>query len=631
MCRSSRIRAGSRLTAPEQPQRLANLGTSSINQRTSEAMARHGSSGGHGSSAAGSTTRANRGSNDTTVARLATVQVPESTGGGTSAEVIDIGVTGVPVPFQQFQSPLSPFKPLNIRFPPPNRISLPAIWSWQLTDTRWVPFDIQVSALIESLWVALQRQIEDQVELPEANAEPGESVQRSGQDGGLPTLMEGVAQQREQHSPSVELQEGEPSPRRISRKPLSPKLYVYLRPWQYCIDLEKLLQQNTATQRVRPIRRATEPVAMWFAKGQDGYAHRLDQVIENLFEDVRREHIDRAGSYPAHSPVAAWQQAGSSELHFTDVVAMRDTLGGRQETAREARQRYHCLTEQQAAARRSNTHQWSQQQISLRWLSIVRMEIAILGSSVGVASSTHDNLLPPLPSLSVGKEESGEAFCRGSLAPLLPEDCEVALLRVDASAIPEDSCAICLDTLRVAGSHSPCAEPGVVEQQEEDLESTRKGLALDEHVPSSDGGSTRNSPVAAATSNSCSCGEVVKMKECPHCFHVECIRMYITSSGKGGLYCPTCNVLQLPGIGPSPPGRMMWTITKRAMLSGHPTEGTIIINYIMEGGIQTERHAQPNTPFIGTRREAYLPDCLKGRQLLRLLIQAFVKVRYSFI
>lgn len=42
--------------------------------------------------------------------------------------------------------------------------------------------------------------------------------------------------------------------------------------------------------------------------------------------------------------------------------------------------------------------------------------------------------------------------------------------------------------------------------------------------------------------------------------------------------------------------------------------------------MQTDRHAQPHTPFTGTRRTAYLPDCLKARQLLRLLIHAFIKV-----
>lgn len=54
--------------------------------------------------------------------------------------------------------------------------------------------------------------------------------------------------------------------------------------------------------------------------------------------------------------------------------------------------------------------------------------------------------------------------------------------------------------------------------------------------------------------------------------------------------------------------------------------GTIIIDYIVSGGIQTERHARPSIPFTGARRQAYLPDCLMGRRLLRLLIQAFVKV-----
>ncbi|KAL8435516.1 hypothetical protein ACSSS7_002443 [Eimeria intestinalis] len=296
-------------------------------------MARPGASGGRGSSAAGSRTRASRGSSDTDAASSGTVRVAERSAGG--GEAVDIGVTFVPVSFQQFQTPQSPFKPLSVRFPPPSRISLPAIWSWQLTNTRWVPFDTQVSALIESLWDALRQQVGDRVHLSGGNPESGELVQRDGQGGAQSSFLQGMGQQDEQHSSSVEIQEGGRSPRRLSREALSHKLYVYLPPWQYCVDLEKMLQQNTATQRVRPIRRVTEPAAMWFIKGRDGYAHRLDQVIENLFEDVRREHIGRAGS--VRSPVAAWQQAGSSELHFTDVLAMRDTLGGRPETAREAR------------------------------------------------------------------------------------------------------------------------------------------------------------------------------------------------------------------------------------------------------------------------------------------------------
>lgn len=57
-----------------------------------------------------------------------------------------------------------------------------------------------------------------------------------------------------------------------------------------------------------------------------------------------------------------------------------------------------------------------------------------------------------------------------------------------------------------------------------------------------------------------------------------------------------------------------------------PASGTIIIRYKIDGGTQSHRHPSPSHPFSGTRRTAYLPATIKGRQMLRLLISAFTKV-----
>ena len=115
--------------------------------------------------------------------------------------------------------------------------------------------------------------------------------------------------------------------------------------------------------------------------------------------------------------------------------------------------------------------------------------------------------------------------------------------------------------------------------------------------------------------------EVVKLRHCPHHFHYDCIRMYMQRCSRGGFFCPTCNVLQLPGNGPSPPGgihvslfywlqrlglfgavllllqlhtlalclslpvllfisgKMSWRISRHSLLEGHPTDGGTTISF----------------------------------------------------
>ncbi|XP_035681635.1 probable E3 ubiquitin-protein ligase DTX3 [Branchiostoma floridae] len=50
---------------------------------------------------------------------------------------------------------------------------------------------------------------------------------------------------------------------------------------------------------------------------------------------------------------------------------------------------------------------------------------------------------------------------------------------------------------------------------------------------------------------------------------------------------------------------------------------TIEIHYYFPDGTQGPEHPNPGKPYTGTSRTAYLPDNAEGREVLRLLKQAF--------
>lgn len=525
---------------------------------------------------------------------------------GTAALPVPFNVVGtlappVPIPFRRYQTPATPFRPFRVRFPPPRAASVPAVWSWQLGEAEWVPFESQVSDLLETLWDEIQQEQahQQQDEHPPIPEAVGDNTQRQPQE----RLEDQTHLPVVQHPRGAQLMpRGEPrqgSRPQASRQPLSHRVYVHLSPWAYSIDLDRMLQQNMSTHRVRPIRRSLTPASIWFVRGIDGYSERFDPMIESHLEDLHHQAI--AGQTPRDALVATWQDPISGSLHFTDVVSMTDATDARPNAARE----------------------------------IVR--VALMPPAVptppGPAGTGAEATTPDLvlPSLSVGVEETGKAFCRGHTEWVDPEECRAALFTVEGDAIPDDACAICLDTLRPVDSEGQGTD-SVQRQHQRNLNSSTssrlsRAMAVIDLVSASDGETSTVTPSSTSWSDSPSgdSSEVVKLRKCPHHFHAECIRLYLRSSSRGGFFCPTCNALQVTGNGPSPPGRMDWTITNRSMLSGHPGEGTIVIQYNIDGGVQTERHAQPNEPFTGTRRQAYLPDCLMGRQLLRLLIQAFVK------
>ncbi|XP_053519028.1 E3 ubiquitin-protein ligase DTX3L isoform X2 [Artibeus jamaicensis] len=118
------------------------------------------------------------------------------------------------------------------------------------------------------------------------------------------------------------------------------------------------------------------------------------------------------------------------------------------------------------------------------------------------------------------------------------------------------------------------------------------------------------------------CMEPIRNKlvlpKCKHEFCAPCINKAMT-------YKPVCPMCQDPcGVqkGNQPEGSMTFQVQKYS-LPGYESCGSIVINYDMKGGIQTEEHPNPGKPYAGTWRTAYLPDNKEGREVLKLLQKAF--------
>ncbi|CAH1249985.1 DTX3L [Branchiostoma lanceolatum] len=86
--------------------------------------------------------------------------------------------------------------------------------------------------------------------------------------------------------------------------------------------------------------------------------------------------------------------------------------------------------------------------------------------------------------------------------------------------------------------------------------------------------------------------------------------------------CPTCGHHHGALKGTQPLGTM--EVSKsRQTLPGYHNCGNIQIHYHIPDGIQEECHPNPGRPYEGTTRVAYLPDNTQGREVLRLLTNAF--------
>jgi len=114
---------------------------------------------------------------------------------------------------------------------------------------------------------------------------------------------------------------------------------------------------------------------------------------------------------------------------------------------------------------------------------------------------------------------------------------------------------------------------------------------------------------------------------CFHKMHETCAKEAIDlgQAGPGCLQCPECQAVHGVRTGNQPlTGDMTWT-TIPTSLPGHPGQGTIVIRYRMEGGVQGKEHPRPGKTYQapGFPRMAYLPDSDQGRTTLSLLSKAF--------
>lgn len=109
------------------------------------------------------------------------------------------------------------------------------------------------------------------------------------------------------------------------------------------------------------------------------------------------------------------------------------------------------------------------------------------------------------------------------------------------------------------------------------------------------------------------------LEKCGHEFCSECIKKYFEDVKPS---CPNCNTFYGKPLGNQPWG-IMSCRTVNQYLPGFPGTDTIIIEYDIPDGVQTERHPNPGVKFKGAHRTAYLPDNEQGRLIHRMLKKAF--------
>uniref|UniRef100_A0A3B3RZQ8 E3 ubiquitin-protein ligase n=1 Tax=Paramormyrops kingsleyae TaxID=1676925 RepID=A0A3B3RZQ8_9TELE len=108
---------------------------------------------------------------------------------------------------------------------------------------------------------------------------------------------------------------------------------------------------------------------------------------------------------------------------------------------------------------------------------------------------------------------------------------------------------------------------------------------------------------------------------CSHVFCSSCLDGAVKSMGP---QCPVCKEIFGQVVGDQPKGTMTYDVI-RARLPGFSKCDTIVINYSIPDGMQTERHPNPGKRFSGTERRAYLPNNREGNEVLELLKRAFAQ------
>ncbi|XP_029795293.1 E3 ubiquitin-protein ligase DTX3L isoform X2 [Suricata suricatta] len=118
------------------------------------------------------------------------------------------------------------------------------------------------------------------------------------------------------------------------------------------------------------------------------------------------------------------------------------------------------------------------------------------------------------------------------------------------------------------------------------------------------------------------CMDLISNKEvlpkCKHAFCAPCINKAMSYKP----VCPVCLTFYGVQKGNQPEGTMTFTVVEES-LPGYNSYGSIVINYNMKGGIQTEKHPNPGKAYLGVQRTAYLPNNKEGKEVLTLLRRAF--------
>ncbi|XP_021356230.1 uncharacterized protein LOC110452185 [Mizuhopecten yessoensis] len=111
------------------------------------------------------------------------------------------------------------------------------------------------------------------------------------------------------------------------------------------------------------------------------------------------------------------------------------------------------------------------------------------------------------------------------------------------------------------------------------------------------------------------------LDKCRHMFCKECITKHLQIQGT----CPICKHRYSDPQGNQPDGVMSYFIAEDTNLAGYESVGTIVIEYDIPDGIQSECHPNPGHAYKGLHRSAFLPDNPDGQRILLLLQKAFDK------
>ncbi|KAJ8376942.1 hypothetical protein SKAU_G00075220 [Synaphobranchus kaupii] len=113
------------------------------------------------------------------------------------------------------------------------------------------------------------------------------------------------------------------------------------------------------------------------------------------------------------------------------------------------------------------------------------------------------------------------------------------------------------------------------------------------------------------------CMEPLQKKQrliCTHAFCAACLEISVETLG---LQCPVCPKA-LRVVGDQPEGEMTWELERLNLLGN-----SLLINYKIPSGIQTEANPNPGKPFTGIQTTALLPYSPEGQEVLKLLQRAF--------